>query len=239
MLNFIYPTASLRVVGGGEGVWESDSLSSPSPASRSWGQSGSRERGKLARGGEWGTWLALQQPCSGMQEWRIQRAAPGGREGRCSCEQQYGKAPGERTEGRLEKGQKQDATLDFQICTSLNTHTHGHPHTLLLPKLLPKSCASMDYPKRVHLICSQREEFSKFPSIFHRNETETSLESCSESENKLSFCPSSPTKEKHIMVTSWSSLWFLTKKTSKSVKWLSISWQPCKLWTPVLTGNSY
>lgn len=190
-----------------------------------------------------GRWVGDMAGFAAALQWDARMENPEGsswgREGRCSCEQQHGKAPRGRTEGRLEKGQKLDATLDFQICTSLNTHTHGHPHTLLLPKLLPKSCASMDYPKRVHLICSQREEFSKFPSIFHRNETETSLESCSESENKLSFCPSSPTKEKHIMVTSWSSLWFLTKKTSKSVKWLSISWQPCKLWTPVLTGNSY
>lgn len=50
-----------------------------------------------------------------------------GGEGRCSCEQKHGKAPRERTEGRLEKGQKLDATLrEGQIRES--TYTQRHPH---------------------------------------------------------------------------------------------------------------
>lgn len=142
MLNFIYPTASLRVVGGGEGVWESDSLSSPSPENRSWGQSGGRERSKLAQEGEWGTWLALQQPWSRMQGWRLQRTEgnSSGREWRCSSKQKHGKAPRERTEGRLEKGQKLDATLERGANLEINTHTRTPTH--------PPSCQNC-YPRSV------------------------------------------------------------------------------------------
>lgn len=51
-----------------------------------------------------------------------------GREGRCSCEQKDGKAPRERTEGRLEKGQKLDATLERGANVEINTHTRTPTH---------------------------------------------------------------------------------------------------------------
>lgn len=154
----------------------------------------------------------------GMQGWRLQRAAHGGEKEGVPVSKKMVRHPGKEQKEGLKKGKSWMLHLrEVQMWKS--THTHGHPHTLLLPKLLPKSCSSMDYPKRDHLICSEREEFSKFPSIFHRNETETSPDTCSERENKLSLCPSSPNKEKHTVVTHWGSLWFLTKKTSNAVKW--------------------
>lgn len=116
-------------------------------------------QGKKQTGtGRWVGDMALQQLCSGMQGWRHQRAEGNswGREGRCSCEQKHGKAPRERTEGRLEKGQKLDAT---QRGANLGINIHTDTHTLLLPKLLPRSCASMDYPNGGHLICSERKVF--------------------------------------------------------------------------------
>jgi len=87
----------------------------------------------------------------------------------------------EKKEG-WKRGQKLDASLrGVQICKS--THTlltplpplPSHTHRL---SLLPRSCANMDYPKRNSLICSGREEFSKFVSILHRNEMETSPDTC-------------------------------------------------------------
>lgn len=196
-------------------------------------------QGKKQTGtGRWVGDMALQQLCSGMQGWRLQRAEGNswGREGRCSCEQKHGKAPRERTEGRLEKGQKLDATLrEVQIWESTYTQTPTR-----------SSCQNC-YPGAVLAWTIQmgdiwfavRGKFSKFPSILHRNETETSLDTCSERENKLCLRPPNPSKEKHVMVTNWGSLWFFTKKTSKTVKWETISWQSCKLWTAILTGNFY
>lgn len=85
-----------------------------------------------------------------------------------------GKNRTEKQKEGLKKGKSWMLHLrEVQIWKS--THTLGHPHTLLLSKLQSKSCASMGHPKRVHLICSEREDFSKFPSIFHRNETEKLL----------------------------------------------------------------
>lgn len=90
MLNFIYLTASLRVVGGGEGVWKSDSLSSPSPVSWSWGPSGGREKKKQIGTGSlaWDTEDSdggKQQPCSGLQESELQRAESISQQGEGRC----------------------------------------------------------------------------------------------------------------------------------------------------------
>lgn len=78
MLNFIYLTASLRVVGGGEGVWESDSLSSPSPVRGSWGLSSGRDKKQTGTGSlAWDTEdfdREKQKPCSGLQESELQRS---------------------------------------------------------------------------------------------------------------------------------------------------------------------
>lgn len=97
---------------------------------------------------------------------RRQRVIQGGEKEGCACEPKHGKVPSERKEGRLGKGQKLDAAL-----RGVNLQINTHPPHPLLPKLLPRSCASMDYPKRTYLICSEREEFSKFLSILHRNES--------------------------------------------------------------------
>lgn len=158
MLNFIYPTASLRVVGGGEGVWESDSLSSPSPANWSWGQSGGRERSKLAQEGEWGTWLCSSSAVGCKDgDSRGQRVTHGGEKEGAPVSRNMVRHPGKEQKEGLKKGKSW--MLHWERCKSGNQHTHRDTHTLLLPKLLPRSSASMDYPNGGHLICSERNVF--------------------------------------------------------------------------------
>lgn len=54
---------------------------------------------------------------------RRQRVIHGGEKEGCACERKHGKAPRERTEGRLEKGQKLDASLrGVQIWKYTQTH---------------------------------------------------------------------------------------------------------------------
>lgn len=114
MLHFVYPTASLRAVSGGEGVWESDSLSSPSPASWSWGQSGSRqegnwhgrvsgERSRLCRG--------KATACSGVQESNLQRKDRGQMMG----ERRKGVPVSGRTVRQRGKEKKEGLERPFQV----------------------------------------------------------------------------------------------------------------------------
>lgn len=108
----------------------------------------------------------------------------------------------------------------WERCKSGNQHTHLDTHT-------PSSCQNCN-PRAVLAWAIQKgsiwfavrgKTFPSFLPFFTGMKQKNFSGYLLRKRKQTLLSISSPKKEKHIMVINWGSVWFLTKKTWKSVKW--------------------